>query len=69
MKKKQSQCNAIASALKAGARLTPLEALKRFGCLRLGARIADLRKRGMAITSTLVDVGDGKRVSEYKLEA
>lgn len=47
-----------------GRPLTPLGALKRFGCLRLGARIHELRKR-WPIESRMVDVGQGKRVAEY----
>jgi hypothetical protein len=33
----------ILLALKAGETISPLEALSRFGCLRLGARIHDLK--------------------------
>lgn len=41
---KNSQNTQILKALKKGARITPMDALKRFGCFRLGARIADLKK-------------------------
>lgn len=34
-----SQNSAILSALKAGRILSPLDALREFGCMRLGARI------------------------------
>lgn len=63
-----SQALEILRALKKGERLTPMDALDRFGCLRLGARIWDLRKEGHTIHSETVEVGDGKRVSRYFLD-
>jgi hypothetical protein len=33
--------------------ITPLEALRDYGCMRLAARIADLRKDGVLITAEL----------------
>ena len=51
--------------------ITPLEALKYAGCLRLGARIFELRAAGHRIESEIVDVwnnrGERKRVARYKL--
>ena len=41
---KKSQNEAIREYLEAGHSITPLEALNKFGCFRLGARIADLKK-------------------------
>lgn len=63
----EAQSAAILKDLQAGRRLTPLDALKRYGCLRLGARIWDLRHAGHNITTTMVKVGDGKMVAEYRL--
>ena len=40
-----SQCSAILEHLKKGLSITPLEALNRFGCFRLSARIHDLRHK------------------------
>lgn len=34
--------------------ITPWEALREFGCMRLGARIYDLKRRGVDIRSELV---------------
>ncbi len=62
-----TQRNEILAYLKSGRTLTPLEALNRFGCLRLGARIYDLNHEGYKIKSKLVNVGNGKRVAEYSL--
>lgn len=51
-----------------GNRLTPLEALQKFGCLRLGARMWDLRDAGYDIQSRIIkDERTGKHYSEYWL--
>lgn len=46
--------------------VTPLSALKLFGCFRLAARIDDLRKDGWLINSTMV-THRGKRYASYSL--
>lgn len=48
--------------------ITPLEALSNYGCLRLAARISDLRGRGHKITTEMVG-RDGKRFAKYRLVA
>jgi len=49
-----------------GNSLTALEALERFGCMRLGARILELKKKGWEISSEMVKVGGkGKSVARY----
>lgn len=52
--------------------ITPLEALKDCGCMRLAARIADLKKAGHNITSRKVAVirRDGSKalVERYQLD-
>ncbi len=63
-----SQSDAILDALKRGETLTPLDALRRFGCFRLGARIWDLKKAGHEIDMRLIDCGNGKHVAEYSLQ-
>lgn len=62
-----SQNERILAALKAGERLTPLQILDRFGCLRASGRIYDLKKQGHNIITDMVKVGD-KRVAQYRLE-
>jgi len=62
----ESQEKRILEALRAGDKLTPLDALERFGCFRLGARIHDLRRKGWPIESEIVKRG-GKRVAVYWL--
>lgn len=41
-----SQNDVILARLASGEPLTPLEALRDFGCFRLAARVAELRARG-----------------------
>jgi hypothetical protein len=55
------QTAAILRHLRAGHELTPIEAFERFGCLRLAARISDLRRDGYAI-ETRIEKGKGKRL-------
>lgn len=57
---------AILAHLKRGKKITPIEALNRFGCFRLGARIFELRQAGYAINSRMKKVGK-KYVAEYSL--
>lgn len=62
-----TQSEMILEALQRGETLTPLDSLKRFGCLRLGARIWDLKQCGHEIDMRLIDVGNGKHVASYSL--
>ena len=55
----------IESHLNRGWKLNPLQALKKYGCLRLAARIADLRNAGMNITTRKV-TRNGKTFAEYQ---
>jgi len=61
-----SQNSRILSYLQRGKSLTPLDALNKFGCFRLGARIYDLKEQGHTILSTMTWVGK-KRVARYSL--
>tara|TARA_Y100000361_G_scaffold149134_1_gene162947 strand:+ start:607 stop:801 length:195 start_codon:yes stop_codon:yes gene_type:complete len=61
-----SQNNQILEYLKSGKKLTPLTALKKFGCFRLSARILDLRQEGHAIVTENV-TRKGKTFAEYSL--
>ncbi|MDE2021068.1 MAG: hypothetical protein KGJ13_12090 [Patescibacteria group bacterium] len=62
-----SQSDAILDALKRGETLTPLDALKRFGVFRLGARIFDLTQAGHKIEMRLIETPSGKHVAAYSL--
>lgn len=57
----------IREALLNGEALTPLDALNRFGCFRLGARIWDLRDEGMSIRTDWKILSNGKKVAAYRL--
>lgn len=63
-----SQTARIKAALLRGETLTPMDALRRFGCFRLGARIWDLRnKQGMNIRTEQFRTESGKIVAAYSL--
>ena len=50
-----------------GLSITPLEALNRFGSLRLSAIIFDLREEGLPIVTEKLQVSPRKRVAIYHL--
>lgn len=64
----KSQTTRIAAHLMLGKPLTPLEALSRFGCFRLAARIKDLKREGLPIRTEILNRG-GKRYAQYSLSA
>lgn len=61
-----SQSDQILKALERGLAITPIGALRRFGCLRLAARIQDLRARGYNITTETAKA-NGKSFARYRL--
>jgi hypothetical protein len=63
----KSQNDRILSYLSGGRSITPLEALRLFGCFRLGARIYDIQKDGHTIKRAMVEKG-GKRFAQYWLD-
>ncbi len=64
---KPTQAGRILAHLRAGNRLTALDALESFGCFRLAARIHELRREGWAIEERTVETRSGKRVAEYSM--
>lgn len=62
----RSQADRIIDHLASGKAITPLQALSRFGCLRLGARIYQLKAEGHRIHTDMVRKG-GKLVAQYRL--
>ncbi len=61
-----SQASRILEYMRAGNSITPLDALRLFGCMRLGARIYDLKQRGYVINTSIVkDKDTGKRYALY----
>lgn len=47
--------------------ITPLDALRKFGCFRLGARINDLRNQGYEIETIMTTINK-KRFAKYVLK-
>ena len=62
-----SQNAAILSHLKTGKSITPIDALERFNCFRLGARVYDLKQNGHQIVREMVPTDSGKHVASYTL--
>lgn len=70
--RKQPQTQKILAYMERFGSITPLDALREFGCMRLGARIWDLKHDGVAIrTETEQNVnafGETVRYARYRLE-
>ena len=64
--KTRSQTIQILNVLSKGRTITPIDAFENFGCLRLAARISDLRAEGHAIITTIANK-NGKRFAKYSL--
>lgn len=62
-----TQNQAILAHFRRNKTLTPLEALKLFGCLRLAARVHDLRTEGHNVAVTRWKTHAGKTVALYWL--
>ena len=67
MPRPDSQSALILAHLEAGNMLTPIDALQKFGCFRLGARIYDLKQEGYNIEAERVTDKNGKRYARYRL--
>lgn len=68
---KISQCSKILAYMEAYGSITPLDALREFSCMRLGARIWDLKHKGYAIRTDTVETtnrfGEPVRYARYTL--
>ena len=60
-----NQTDAIMLYLQAGYKLTPMDALRKFGVFRLAARVADVKKRGVDVKKEMVKDENGKRYARY----
>ena len=67
-KESESQCKQLRRALENGERITPIDALEKFGCFRLGARIWELvHEQGMQIKKEWYTTPTGKKVMSYRM--
>lgn len=65
--KKQSQSDKILDSLLNGEEITAMDALYQFGCMRLAARISDIRKCGYEVNTKSRILATGKRIAVYSL--
>ena len=63
-----SQNKQILDHLKRGIDITPMSALRLYGCFRLAARIHELRSDCHDIVTIKEPTEDGKYVARYKLQ-
>lgn len=63
-----TQIDAIRAHLLRGKTITPLQALKLYGCFRLAAVIFNIRAEGYIIETEMVSNGKG-HFAEYRLTA
>ncbi|CAB5218609.1 Helix-turn-helix domain containing protein [uncultured Caudovirales phage] len=61
-----TQNQQIKAYLTKGKSITPLDALNKFGCFRLSARIKNLRDEGLKIATKYV-TKDGKTFASYSV--
>ena len=64
--KTSSQTEKIIQWLKLGHSITPIDALKMFGCFRLSGRIHELKSKGYDIKTNMIEMQD-KKFAEYSL--
>ena len=68
-----TQCDMILRYMQDTGSITPWEAMREFGCMRLGARIYDLKRRGVNVTRELVTdknrYGKNVQYARYRVEA
>lgn len=63
------QADQILAALERGESLTALDALNRFGCMRMSGRIYELKEAGVPVQDETIKLASGKHVKRYYLEA
>lgn len=63
----RSQTERILEYMLQGHAITPLEALRLFNSMRLGARIAEIKAKGYLVYSEFVTGPNGKKYKKYYL--
>ena len=68
---KTTQCEKILQYIENEGSITPLDALREFGCMRLASRITDLKRKGYPITRKMETsknrAGEPVRYARYSL--
>lgn len=68
---KVTQCEKILQYMNEYGGITPIDALREFGCMRLASRITDLKRSGVPIKKEMVSAknrkGETVRFALYKL--
>ena len=66
-----TQCERIVQYLETEGSITPLDALREFGCMRLASRITDLKRQGYYISKKMETsknkAGETVRYARYRL--
>ena len=65
--KTPSHTESILALLQNGKSITAIQALEKFGCFRLAARIANLRDAGVPVITQMVNI-NGSRFAKYSLK-
>ena len=70
---RESQCNKVLHFIETEGSITPLDALREFGCMRLASRVSDLKRKGYPITREMEKTknryGETIRYARYRMEA
>jgi len=66
MKNRLTQAQRILRHLKSGKKLTPVAAISKYGCMRLAARISELKGDGINIKTKMIKK-NGKKYAQYRL--
>lgn len=61
-----NQTTQILKHLKSGRKLTAIQALEKYGCFRLAARIGEIKDIGVDVKKTTIEK-NGKRFAQYYL--
>lgn len=68
---KINQCEKILQYIEHEGSITPLDAMREFGCMRLASRITDLKRRGYPITRQMETAknraGEPVRYARYRM--
>lgn len=67
-----TQCEKILAYIQENGSITPLDALREFGCMRLASRVNDLKRAGYVIISEMETnqnkYGDTVKYARYRME-